>query len=120
MFAKLTSTKLTSTRTTSNRVSRQMHSGQRPERTLLAAPAHANDNQRVAGAAGRPRLACQWVVSATGALECRWHIVPDGAARPDEPGGAVCAQTPVALGGRSLALVAGFGRVLLRRDSHLS
>jgi hypothetical protein len=97
MFAKLTS----------NRFLRQMHSGVRPERALLVAPTHANDNQRLAGAAARPRLACRWVPLATGGLECRWHIVPDQAARADEPGRTACGHDPAVSGGPHLALVGG-------------
>jgi hypothetical protein len=96
MFAKLTSM----------RVSRQTRSGLRTEPLLVAAPTHANDNHaaRGGGATRRSALTCRWVGSATGGLECRWDItshkvVPDGA-----PWGA---QTPVAMGGRPLALVTG-------------
>jgi hypothetical protein len=102
MFAKLTSM----------RVLRHAGPGLRPVPVMNVTPAHANDNHASrhgdAGAAGRPVLTCRWVPSATGGLECRWFLADSEATRPDDPGGAVQrARTPVAFGGRPLALVAG-------------
>ena len=105
MCAKLTSTKLASMR-----VLRHACPVLRPEPTLCVAPAHANDNHLVrpncAGARGRPALACRWIATAAGRLECRWFLADSEAGRPDEPGGAVGrTKRPVALGGRRVALV---------------
>jgi hypothetical protein len=110
MFAKLTSTKLSP-----NRVSPQSRPGLRPEPMLLVAPGHANDNHVTRHGPGaatkRPVLACRWVPSATGGLECRWFLATarhpgprsPGPSSPEEP----LASGPVAAGGPRLTLVVG-------------
>jgi hypothetical protein len=85
----------------------------RREPVLLVAPVHANDNhasRHSRDGMAKPVLTCHWVPAATGGLECRWYAVrgevtPNEVTQPDDPGGAACAQTPVALGGRLFALV---------------
>jgi hypothetical protein len=105
MFAKLTSTKLTSTR-----VLPKARPGLAPEPMLHVALAHANDNRvrrpSSAGARGRPALACRWVTTAEGRLECRWFLADSETGGPGKPGGAVKRmKSPVAFGGRRVALV---------------